>query len=128
MVTGWNPPVFLTEGITSISNCNTALSMMVIGMILADADPRTLVDKDILLYTLLRLVLIPFVVWLPCELLKADALVKGVSVLLAAMPAGATTTILAAKYDGDAEFAVKLVVFSTIISLFTTPVWSGLLL
>ena len=116
------------EGITSISNCNTAMSMMVIGMILVDADPRTLVDKDILFYTVIRLAVIPFLVWLPCELLGLDSLVKGVSVLLAAMPAGATTTILASKYDGDAEFAVKLVVFSTAASLISTPLWSMLLL
>ena len=128
MLTGWTPPVFLNEVITSISNCNTAMSMMVIGMILVDADPRTLVDKDILFYTVIRLVVIPFLVWIPCELLGVDSLVKGVSVLLAAMPAGATTTILASKYDGDAEFAVKLVVFSTAASLISTPLWSIILL
>ena len=102
--------------------------MMVIGMILADADPKTLLDKDILFYTVLRLVIIPFLVWVPCRLLHLDSLVMGVSVLLAAMPAGATTTILAAQYDGDSEFAVKLVVFSTAASLITTPLWSILLL
>lgn len=128
MLTGWRPPVFASEVITSISNCNTAMSMMVIGMILADADPRTLVDKDIIFYTVLRLAVMPFLVWLPCQLLGVDSLVKGVSVLLAAMPAGATTSILASKYDGDAEFAVKLVVFSTAASLISTPVWSMLLL
>lgn len=56
-----------------------------------------------------------------------DPLVTGVSVLLAAMPAGATTSILASKYDSDPEFATKLVVFSTLISMITTPVWSVLL-
>ena len=128
MLTGWRPPVFASEVITSISNCNTAMSMMVIGMILADADPRTLVDKDIIFYTVLRLAVMPFLVWLPCQLLGVDSLVKGVSALLAAMPAGATTSILASKYDGDAEFAVKLVVFSTAASLISTPLWSMLLL
>ena len=128
MLTGWTPPVFVNEVITSVSNCNTAMSMMVIGMILADADPRTLVDKDIIFYTVLRLAVMPFLVWIPCQLFGVDSLVKGVSVLLAAMPAGATTSILASKYDGDAEFAVKLVVFSTAASLISTPLWSMILL
>ena len=128
MLTGWTPPVFVNEVITSVSNCNTAMSMMVIGMILADADPRTLVDKDIIFYTVLRLAVMPFLVCIPCKLLGVDSLVKGVSVLLAAMPAGATTSILASKYDGDAEFAVKLVVFSTAASLISTPLWSMILL
>ena len=128
MLTGWRPPHFLQETITSISNCNTAMSMLVIGMILADADPRTLVDKDVLFYSVVRLIFIPFCVFLPCWMLHMDSLVKGVSVLLAAMPAGATTTILASKYDCEEEFSVKLVVFSTAASLITTPIWSLILM
>ena len=108
MLTGWRPPHFLEETITSVSNCNTAMSMLVIGMILADADPKTIIDKDVLFYT--------------------DSLVMGVSVILAAMPAGATTTILASKYDCEEEFSVKLVVFSTAASLITTPLWNMILL
>ena len=127
MLTGWRPPVFVTDVIGSLSGCNTAVSMMVIGMILADADPRTIFDKEILLYTLTRLGMIPLIVWVPCQLLHVDALVTGVSVILAAMPAGATTSILASKYNGDAEFAVKLVVFSTAASLISTPIWGMLL-
>lgn len=128
MLTGFHPPQFVTDVIASVGDCNTAVSMMVIGMILAEADPRTLLDKDILFYTVLRLLVLPLLVWIPCRLLHIDSLVTGVSVLLAAMPAGATTTILAAKYNGDAEFAVKMVVFSTAVSLITTPLWSVLLL
>ena len=128
MLTGWRPPHFLQETITSISNCNTAMSMLVIGMILADADPRTLVDKDVLFYSVIRLIIIPFCVFIPCLMFHIDSLVKGVSVLLAAMPAGATTTILASKYDCEEEFSVKLVVFSTAASLLTTPIWSLILM
>ena len=102
--------------------------MLVIGMILADADPRTLVDKDVLFYSVVRLIFIPLCVFLPCWMLQMDSLVKGVSVLLAAMPAGATTTILASKYDCEEEFSVKLVVFSTAASLITTPIWSLILM
>lgn len=69
MLTGWRPPHFLQETITSISNCNTAMSMLVIGMILADADPRTLVDKDVLFYSVIRLIIIPFCVFIPCWML-----------------------------------------------------------
>ena len=128
MLTGWRPPHFLEETITSVSNCNTAMSMLVIGMILADADPKTIIDKDVLFYTFIRLLIKPFCVFIPCWLLHIDSLVMGVSVILAAMPAGATTTILASKYDCEEEFSVKLVVFSTAASLITTPLWNMILL
>jgi hypothetical protein len=127
MLTQLQLPGFLDSSIQTISSCNTALSMMVIGMILADVDLKHLADQKVLYYSIIRLVLIPLLVYLPCKLLGLDSLVTGVCVLLAAMPAGATTSILAAKYNGDAAFATKCVIFSTLASLLTTPVWSFLL-
>ena len=56
-----------------------------------------------------------------------EAVTAGVAVLMAAMPAGATTSILAVKYNADANFAVRLVIFTTMASLLTTPVWSYIL-
>lgn len=127
MLTQYQPPAFITSSIQDISGCNTALSMMVIGMILADVDLRYLVDKKVIYYTVIRLILIPLLVYLPCKLFGLDSLVTGVCVLLAAMPAGATTSILASKYNGDAAFATKCVIFSILASLLSTPVWSFLL-
>ncbi len=127
MITGFEPPAGITSAITVFSNCNTAMSMLVIGMILANANPRELVDKDILTYSLLRLVLIPLFFYIVLRMIHMDSLVLGVSVLMVAMPAGATTSILASKYDGDADFSARQVVLSTLLSLITTPIWSFLL-
>lgn len=128
MLTQFQLPGFLTSSIQAVSNCNTALSMMVIGMILADIDFKNLVDLKVIYFTIIRLIVIPLVVYIPCRLLQLDPLVTGVCVLLAAMPAGATTSILASKYNGDAAFATKCVIFSTLASLLSTPVWSFILL
>ena len=62
-------------------------------------------------------------VWIGCRLFALDALVTGVSVVLAAMPAASVTAIMAAKYGADAEFATRCVVFSTLISMATIPLW-----
>jgi hypothetical protein len=70
----------------------------------------------------------PLIVFAGCLLCRVEALTSGVCVLLTAMPAGATTVILASKYNGDAPFATKIVVISTLLSLVTTPVWSLILL
>jgi hypothetical protein len=120
-------PSFLTSSIQTLSSCNTALSMMVIGMILTEVEFKTILDRKLLYFTGIRLILIPLIVYIPCVLLKVDPLVTGVSVILAAMPAGATTSILASKYNGDAIFATKCVVFTTLASLITTPIWSFIL-
>lgn len=121
-------PSFLDAALKDIGNCNTAMSMLVIGTILADVKPREMLDKSLLLFSCLRLILIPLVVYAGCLLFRVDALVTGVSVLLAAMPAASTTAILAAKYEGDAVYASKCVVITTVLSLLATPVWSMILL
>ena len=88
---------------------------------------KELADRELITYTIMRLAVIPAVILVPCLLLKLPDLVTGVSVLLAGMPAGATTSILASKYHCDEKFGTKLVVFSTAFSLITIPVWSMLL-
>ena len=75
-----------------------------------------------------RLVLMPLLVYLVCRLLGVSDIVTGVSTMMAAMPAGATTTMLAAKYDRDPQFATRLVVFTTLCSVPAIFVWSLILM
>ncbi len=120
-------PTPIAGTVGAVANCNTALSMMIIGMILAGCDLRTVFDRDALIYSLHRLVIIPAVVYAVCLLLPFTAEVRGVSVILAAMPAGATTSILASKYGRSPEFATKMVVLSTLLSLPSLLFWSLIL-
>lgn len=128
MLTQVSLPPFLEASLRDVGNCNTAMSMLIIGTILADVRFRELFDKSLFWFSGLRLVLIPLAVFAGCLLCRVDKLVTGVSVLLAAMPAASTTAILAAKYEGDAVYASKCVVLTTILSLVATPVWSMILL
>lgn len=121
-------PDLVLEPIRQLGRCNTPLTMLLIGMILSDIDVKHLVDKTVLLFTLHRLVLMPLVVYLACLALVLDKTVTGVSVLLAAMPAGTTMTMLAAKYDRDPPFATRLFVFTTLCSIPTLFVWSLVLI
>lgn len=121
-------PAFLGDTIKSVGNCTTTVSMVLIGTILAEVDPRTILNKTVVYYSAVRLVLIPLLVFAGCRLMNVDPLLTGVSVLLAGMPAGSTTAILSAKYDGDYIFATKCVVFTTVLSLVTIPLWCTVLL
>ena len=128
MLTQFQLPPFLHDAITYSGNCTTAMSMCVVGMILADdVKFKAIFDKWILFCSLFRLILIPLALYGCCRLFHVDATTAGVAVLMAAMPAGATTSILAMKYNADANFAVRLVIFTTLSSLLTTPVWSFIL-
>ena len=124
-------PETLFSLLQTVGRCNTALSMMVIGMILSDIDPATLVDRIVIRYTIERLLVIPTVLGLILIGLGRLGVVSGIapnlSVLLAAMPAAATTSMLSSKYDCAPDFATKMVITSTLCSIPTIFVW-GLLL
>lgn len=127
MFTGWKLPEGIAGAVDAIGNCNTAMSMMAVGMILADIDLKEFWDKTVVKFTIHRLIVIPAAVYLVCRFLPLDRNAFGICVLLAAMPAGATTSILAEKYGVDAPFATKMVIFSTLLSLPTICLWSMIL-
>ena len=123
MITRLPLPVFLQNTIRSIGGCTTTISMVLIGAILAEVEPGSILDRGIVKYALIRLFLLPLLVYLSCRVFHVTPFLSGVSVLLTGMPAGSTTAILAAKYDGDYIFATKCVVVTTLLSLVTIPLW-----
>lgn len=121
-------PIPIYKAVVSLSNCTTAMTMMYVGTILVGVDFKALITKKQLYYNLIRLVIMPAIIWIGCRLLQIDPLITGVGVLLTSMPAGSTTSLLAAKYEADEESAAKCVVLSTLLSIIAIPVWSGILL
>lgn len=121
-------PGFADTTLSSFSKSCTAMSMMAIGTILAEVNIKSFTDLKIIAFTVVRLIGIPLCMYLACLTFAIDPLVTGVAVLLSAMPAGTGTALLASKYNCDAPFATKTVVFSTIMSLISTPIWSMILL
>ncbi len=116
-------PQFIDNTIISLGSCTTATSMILIGTILAGVNLKTVITKTTLKYSFIRLILIPIMVFIVCYILKINSLVMGVSVILAAMPAGSTTVILANKYNGDSIFATKCVLLTTALSMIIIPIW-----
>ena len=118
-------PTFLGNAIKSVSVCNTGMSMILIGAIIGSSDInlRNLLDRDTVLYCLIRLGIIPLLVLLACRVARVNDFVTIISVILSGMPMGGTTAILAEKYNGDSAFASKCVAVSTALSLITTPLW-----
>ena len=121
MITQLSFPQFVVKTIDVLSQCTTALSMLVIGSILSEINIKSVISKLSLYYSFIRLVFIPLLVLISCIIFKVPYLVTAVSVVLAGMPAGTTTAILAEKYNGDSKLAVRLVFISTLLSLFTIP-------
>lgn len=121
-------PGVLMKTITSLSNCCTAMTMMYMGFILADIKIKELIDSKQLFFCLIRLILMPMIIFFGCRIANVDSLITGVCVLLTGMPGGSTTALLATKYGADEKVATKCVVLSTLFSIVTIPLWSLILL
>ena len=123
MVTQVQLPSVILNSVKYIGNCNSALTMFIVGTILTDAPLKSIVSRDTVKFSLLRLALLPAAA-LGVGLLHLEPTALGVSVLMTGMPAGATAAIFAAKYGRDAPFAARNVVFTTLLSMLTLPLWA----
>ncbi len=121
------PPV-IEKTITTVSSANTALTMLYIGSVIGDVDFNGLISKNQIYYAVIRLILIPLIVFIVTSLLGIKPLIVGVATLLTAMPCGSTAPLLAAKYGADEIAGAKAVIFTTVLSLITLPIWSMILL
>lgn len=119
-------PQVCVKMITSVSNCCNALTMMYLGMVLYGMNITKVIKKRQLYYSFIRLILIPGTVFILCRLLGIDRLAAQVCVMLAGMPAGSTTAILATQYHKDEEEAVGCVCGSTLLSMLTIILWGYL--
>ena len=115
-------PYSINYAIEKMGNSVAPLSMIIVGAILADVNLRNIFDKSVFLVTLIRLIVLPLVATGIISLLRLDAMISGVALVLTGMPVGTTTALLAAKYNADVEFASKLVFITTLLSLITVPV------
>jgi predicted permease len=120
---GISLPGPVVTALGEFSKCVTPISMVVIGITLAEVRFGELADKTAFYFAVVRLGIIPLIAYGMCRVFHLDLEVTGVSVLLTAMPAGATTTIMAAKYNGNSAFASKCVVLTTILSFASTLFW-----
>lgn len=127
MLTGIQLPMWADKSLHMVGNCNTALSLFVVGGILAELDPKSIFSKDTLCFCLLRLALIPAAVYISCRLAGVADLATQTATTLAGMPAPITSAMLASKYGSDEKFAVSLVFLSTIISMVSVPALSLLM-
>lgn len=123
MISGVQFPTFVEKTITGISNCNTPLSMMLVGMMLAEVKPKGLIDKTMVFYASVRLLIIPAVIFALTAYLPIDGMLRGITVIMAGMPAPITTALLSAKYGGDEQYATGMIFLSTLLSLITLPLW-----
>lgn len=121
-------PASLTDGIQRFGDCVMPVSMLIIGATLSQVKLGDIFDWRLYYYSFIRLAGIPAVLYFAFTLLGLAPEVKSTIVLMAAMPAGTVTAMLAEKHGADASFASRLIFVSTLLSIFTLSIIYRLLM
>ena len=116
----------IIDGLEMLKGLVAPLSMIVIGIRLADIDFRGFfTDKNLYIFLALRHFVLPLIVAGVCKLLMLTGIIDNnvylVTVIMASAPAASSATMFAEKYDCDAAYVSKLVSVSTILSIATMP-------
>ena len=121
-------PQFAEDVITSLSNLTAPLSMMLIGASMTKIKGRDLLsDHKLLIFSVIKMILIPVCGMLLIMQFDINPLFKGVCLIMLATPVGSMTAMLAQQYDGDYELASKGVALTTVLSVVTIPLLSAVL-
>jgi len=118
--------------IDKLGGTASPLGMILCGVTLA-AIPLSRIrqEKRLFLIAALRLIAAPALLlglYLAItRFIPIDPVVAKVSILYAALPAAATTTVLAIKAQSDATKAAQCVFLTTLLSIVTLPIWVEIL-
>ena len=120
-------PDILSQSMSLVGGLTTPLSMLLIGTRVSGIRLGDLRDKDYHIAAVLRLVVLPLIVYASLRPLHLDREVFSTIYLLTAMPAGTLFAMQAELYGGDTRFAARAIAYSTLLSLVTVPVMSLLM-
>lgn len=116
-------PAIASDLLAALSALNAPLAMVILGVYLAQTDPKTLFnDPHLYVVAAARLVLIPLLTILVLKLLPAQyAAIATTLVIVAAAPIGSNVAVYAQKLGKDYAYAVRGVCLSTLLSAITMP-------
>lgn len=108
----------------SVSAMTMPMSMIIIGCSLAQSGIWSVLrDKSLYLPTFLRMGAVPAVVYLVLRLCRVDPMILRISTIIAALPSGSMTSIVATEYNCQPEYAAKVMVQTMLAMLAALPFW-----
>lgn len=121
-------PQVLGGSIEMIGNATTPLTMFVIGVQLGGLKLKEIIgDWQVYAVCAARLLLVPVAALLVVKLWMWGgdfSLLEKVIIVSFAMPAASVSAIFSQQYKGEAVFATKTVLLSTVFSLLTIPIFA----
>ncbi|MFD1849599.1 AEC family transporter [Oceanobacillus bengalensis] len=119
---GW--PVIISDGLESVGKMTIPLSMMIIGMLIANVKYHNFISviKNIYLWksSITRLIIIPALL-LPFAVFPIPFAVLLIAVITSGMPSAPTISLYSHKYGADTFFSSVGVLLTTLLCIITIP-------
>lgn len=116
-------PNALLSSIRAMGSMTGPLSMLVIGVILAEVKIKEHIRDWTIYYGIAtKLVVIPLFIYLFSSFIGDRSTVTNTIVIMTAMPAATMTSILAERFDRAKDYAAVIVATTTVLSLFTVSI------
>ena len=115
--------------VSKLGSLTGPLSMLVVGISMASIPLKELLlDKKMLLFAGIRLILLPVIMMLGMKQWISDPTLLGVCFVMVGTPAATMTAMMAQQYSDDYKLAAKGVALTTLLSVVTMPVLFAVLL
>jgi predicted permease len=113
----------LQNVLSSVGSMMAPLSMIIIGIQLAQSSFFDVaLNPRLIVVAVLRLVIMPFLIFLVMEPFNIDSLVRCVIILSFAMPCAALPVVFAQEYGANAKLAAEGTFLSTVFSMISLPI------
>lgn len=125
-ITSFQLPTVLNDAISFLSDLNTPLAMIVLGVYLAQSNLlQALKDRSIYLVSLCRLFVIPLIAIAAAALLPFDSDVSQVLLVSIATPCAVASSMFAQMFGTNYRYSSQIIAFSTMISAVAMPMVLG---
>ncbi len=119
-------PELIGGSIEMIGNATTPLTMFCIGFQIGGLKLKEIAgDFQVYAICFVKLLIVPILTLLAVKIWAGDfSMLEKVLIIGFAMPVGAVASIFSQQYKGEAAFATKSVLLSTVLSLITIPIFA----
>ena len=117
-----NIPGFVSQPLTMIGNITVPAALLIIGSSMSQLSLHTMLgNRTVYATTLLRLAVLPLVVYYLTSLLGFSEFVVNINTVVIAMPVATYGTILCLKYGRDTTMITEVTFITTLLSMLTIP-------
>ncbi|GHV37554.1 transporter [Synergistales bacterium] len=115
-------PKWLDATMDIIANISTGLALIILG---AQLHLENIAKMILSVWKIIffKLIFIPITTWIVYASFSIGMEYIQAGVLLAAMPVGVNTSIVASEMKMDAEYCARGVAFTTLVSILSLPIW-----